>query len=85
MAAGYGDTATGNSRFFDGASRRLVWGSNMFHTFINDFGTDVSMLMWFAEDAKLRGIANKAWDALQGELYDLDYSNRNEMKFNSTK
>ena len=45
MAAGYGDTATGNSRFFDGASHRLVWGSNMFHTFINDFGTDMSMLM----------------------------------------
>lgn len=85
MAAGYGDTATGNSRFFDGPSCRLVWGSNMFHTFINDFGTDMIMLMWFAEDTKLSGIANKARDALQAELYDLDYSNRNEMKFNSTK
>lgn len=57
----------------------------MFNTFINDLGTDMSMLIWFAEDAKWRGLVNVAWDALQEEVCDLDYSNRNEMKFSTTK
>lgn len=49
----------------------------MFNAFIDDLGTGRSMLIWFAEDGKLRGIVNKAWDALQEDLYDLDHSNRN--------
>lgn len=64
----------------DGASQRLVLGSVVLNAFVDDLGTDVSVPVWFAEDAKLRGIVRKAWGVLQEGLCDLDCGDRNEVQ-----
>lgn len=35
-------------------------------------GTDMSVLVRFAEDAKVKGAVSKVWDVVQGGLCDLD-------------
>ncbi|CAM5165724.1 unnamed protein product [Natator depressus] len=67
----------------------LVLGPILFNLFITDLGTkSESVLIKFADDTKLGGIANleKDRDILQDDLDDLvNWSNSNRMKFNSEK
>ncbi|CAM4650931.1 unnamed protein product [Lepidochelys kempii] len=61
----------------------------LFNLFITDLSTKTGcVLIKFADDTKLGGIANlkKDWDTIQEDLDDLvNWSNSNRMKFNSEK
>ncbi|CAM5141001.1 unnamed protein product [Natator depressus] len=72
-----------------GVPQGLVLGPILFNLLITDLGTKSgSVLIKFADDTKLGGIANleKDRDTLQEDLDDLvNWSNSNRMKFNSEK
>ncbi|CAM5156864.1 unnamed protein product [Eretmochelys imbricata] len=72
-----------------GVPQVSVLGPILFNLFITDLGTKSwSLLIKFADDTKLGGIANlkKNWDIIQEDLDDLvNWSNSNRMKFNSEK
>lgn len=44
----------------------------MLSAFMKDLGTDMSVLVGFAEDAGVKGTVSKVWDVLQEGLCDLD-------------
>ncbi|CAM5110740.1 unnamed protein product [Eretmochelys imbricata] len=72
-----------------GVPQVSVLGPILFNLFITDLGTKSrSVLIKFADDTKLGGIANleKDRDIIQKDLDDLvNWSNSNRMKFNSEK
>ncbi|CAM5077630.1 unnamed protein product [Eretmochelys imbricata] len=72
-----------------GVPQGLVLGPILFNLFITGFGTKSrNVLIKFADDTKLGGIANteKDRDVIQEDLDDLvNWSNSNRMKFNSEK
>ncbi|CAM4664948.1 unnamed protein product [Caretta caretta] len=72
-----------------GVPQGLVLGPILFNLFITDLGTKSgSVLIKFADDTKLGGIANleKDWEIIQEDLDDLEnWSNSNRIKFNSEK
>lgn len=63
------------------AAQWLVLGSVVLNAFMRDPGTELSMLVGFAEDAEVKGTISKAWHVLQEGLCDLDYGDRKEVQW----